>query len=130
MIGLDTSAIIDLFKGKQEIRELVAKIKEPLASTQINYLELQFGINPEEKTHQKEHQYYNKLFRKLIHLNLNTISSVKASEIKWKLKKRGEHIGTFDCTIAGIFLTNGVQRVITKNEKHFSKVPGIKVISY
>ena len=40
MIGLDTSAIIDLFKGEEKIREVLEAHKEPVAATILSYLEL------------------------------------------------------------------------------------------
>ena len=39
MIGLDTSAIIDIFKGDNNIKQFLKKNKEPLAATLISYLD-------------------------------------------------------------------------------------------
>lgn len=39
-------------------------------------------------------------------------------------------IGRFDSMIAGILLANGVDKIITKNVKHFEKIKGLRVISY
>lgn len=57
-------------------------------------------------------------------------ASVQASELFWKLRKKGITLGKFDCTIAAIFLSNGISKIITKNQKHFEDIPGLKVISY
>ena len=57
MIGLDTSAIIDIFKGNQNIKLFLNGNKEPLAATIMSYLELFFGINPENPNHVEEGRY-------------------------------------------------------------------------
>ena len=57
-------------------------------------------------------------------------SSKKAAEIFYDLKRKGFDIGQFDCMIASIFLMNGVNKIITRNVKHFINIPGLKVISY
>ena len=47
MIGLDTSAIIDIFKGDKSIKLILEKNREPLAATIMSYLELSFGLDLE-----------------------------------------------------------------------------------
>lgn len=130
MIGLDTNAIIDLFKGKNEIKKVLSEIEEPLTATQMSYLELQFGLDPEEKRHKMEQVYYDEFFKTIRVLGLTDYSCKKAAEIHWKLKKKGAMIGKFDCVIAGTLLSNGVTRIITKNKREFEKIPGLSVIGY
>lgn len=36
----------------------------------------------------------------------------------------------FDCTIAGVYLSNNINKIITKNVKRFENILGLKVISY
>ena len=130
MIGLDTNAIIDLFKGKNEIKRILSETEEPLVATQMSYLELQFGLNPEERTHQMEEKYYDEFFKTVMMLELTSHACKKAAEIHWRLKKKGAMIGKFDCIIAGMLLINGVNKIITKNKKDFEKIAGISVIEY
>ena len=128
MIGLDTSAIIDIFKGEEAVKKAIEKIEEPLLSTQINYLEIYFGIDPTK--HQEEAQYYEEFFKEVRPLRLDDKSSRKASELYWKLRKQGKNIGKFDCVIAGILLSNGINKIVTRNVKHFENIPGMKAIKY
>jgi predicted nucleic acid-binding protein len=129
MIGLDTTAIIDMFKGRQEIKLLLEK--HPIvALTDLNYLELSFGIDPEKKEHIKEGEYYQQLFESVLTLPLSKKAARKAAEIYWKLQKKGKTIGKFDCIIVGIYLTNNIHTIVTRNRKHFSLIPEIKVLSY
>jgi predicted nucleic acid-binding protein len=130
MIGLDTSAIIDIFKGKQEIKQFLETNKEPLAVTTMSYLELFFGLNPNDQNHEKEGGYYREFFKSLYNINLTDNSCEEASKIFWDLKKAGKTIDQFDCVIATLFIKNGIKKILTKNSKHFEKIKQLTVISY
>ncbi len=130
MIGLDTSAIIDLFKGEEKIREVLEAHKEPVAATILSYLELFFGLDFENEKHAKEAQYYRDFFKQVYSLDLTKESCEKASEILGRLKKEGNIIEKFDCIIAAIFMMNGIYTVLTRNQKHFERIKGLHVLSY
>lgn len=130
MIGLDTDAIIDVFKKEQKVLKVIENINEPICSTIINYQEIAFGLDLENIKHFSEENFYDAFFEGIFLYLLNKSSSKKASEIFWNLKKEGKTMGNFDCMIAGILLSNGVDKIITRNVKHFKKIKGIKVISY
>ncbi len=130
MIGLDTTAIIDLFKGVKEVRDALLKARGPYASTQINYAELMFGLNPNHPVHKAEEAYYDEFFSTVSMLQLTEAAGKKAAMIHWELKTAGKTIEPFDCLTAGILLENGVSGIITRNKKHFELINGLKVISY
>ena len=130
MIGLDSSAIIDLFKGEMALKGLLLSIDEPISATEISYLELMFGIDRSITKHKEEESYYDEFFSKILVLNLSRKSAKLASELYWKLNKSGKTIEKFDCIIAGIFLSSGINKIMTRNEKHFSRIPGLKVLTY
>ena len=46
------------------------------------------------------------------------------------LKSKGETIEDFDCAIAAILLSNGVNKIITRNKKHFERIKGLTVLKY
>ena len=56
--------------------------------------------------------------------------SAEAAKINADLKTKGITIGDNDCLIAGLMKTAGIKKIITKNVKHFSQIPGIEVVSY
>src|SRR3989344_9408901 len=118
MIGLDTSAIIDLFRGEEKIKKYLEDNKEPLAATIISYLELFFGLDFENTKHTKEAQYYKDFFKNVYHMSLTKETCEKASDIFWHLKKDGAVIEKFDCVIAAIFMVHGVDKILTRNQKH------------
>ncbi len=45
------------------------------------------------------------------------------------LKSGGRHIGDNDCWIAGTALSKGLA-LVTRNTKHFERVPGLECVSY
>lgn len=130
MIGIDSSALIDLFRGESEIIELFKNLDDELVTTYINYFEILTGLNLEDKSYQEEFGYFESLFQEVNLLNLSKESCEASSSIVWDLKKRGKMIGKVDCMIAGILLSNGVNKIITRNVKHFENIKGLKVISY
>lgn len=130
MIGLDSTAIIDLFKKNESIGSLLSSLDEEIAFTQVNYLELMFGLDFNNSKHKIEESYYDKLFNDFTNFDLDILASKKAAEIDKELRKKGAIIDPFDCVIAGIFLQNGVKKIITRNVKHFSRIKEIEVITY
>lgn len=130
MIGLDTSAIIDIFKGNPRIKQFLENNKEPLAATIMSYLELFFGLNPENPKHTEEGKYYQEFFKSLYNIGLTKESCEEASKIFWKLRKEGKVIEQFDCVIAALLLTQGINKILTKNPKHFEKIKQLNMIVY
>jgi len=130
MIGLDTDAVIGFFRKDPELIQLMESLKEDITSTIINYQEIIFGLDFQNKKHLEEKDFFDSFFNDIDILNLDKESCNKANEIFWDLGKKGTCPGKFDCMIAGIFLANGVNKIITRNTKHFENIPGLKVISY
>jgi len=54
----------------------------------------------------------------------------KAAEIYDKLEIQGQIIDDNDILIAGIMLSNGLKKIITRNIKHFEIIEEIEVIGY
>ena len=130
MIALDTTAIIDIFKGDEDIKKLLLKLKEELITTLINYQEIMFGLDLANSRYQEEEVYYDEFFQDTNILVHNLESAKKGAEIYWQLKHGGKTIERFDCMIAGILLTHGVYRIITRNIKHFENIKELEIISY
>jgi tRNA(fMet)-specific endonuclease VapC len=130
MIGIDSSALIDLAKNNKNIQELLSNIDDKIVSTLINYFEIVVGIDMENQKHIQQKIYFDELFNSITLFHLDKSSSEISSNIYWKLKKSGNMLDKFDCMTAGIFLANGVNKIITRNVKHFEKIPGLKVLSY
>ena len=130
MIGLDTSALIDIFKGDERIKKILEVNKEPLVVTSISYLELFFGLDPSNPKHAVEAKYYKEFFKSLYNLELTKEGSEEASKIFWNLRKEGKTIEQFDCLIAALFIINGIKKILTRNKKHFDNIKELSVVSY
>lgn len=130
MIGLDTTALIDLWKEKKEVLNLLSELNDRFAVSIINYKEIMLGINRNDSKRKKELVFFEKFFKNVYVFSLDLESGKKSIEIYWDLAKKGKIIDYNDCTTAGIYLTNGVDSIITKNVKHFSRIKGLKVIGY
>ena len=130
MIGMDSSAIIDLFRNNISLIELLESIKEEIVLNQISFYELMIGLDFNNLVYKKEETFYDGLFDNYKNFSLDRNASKKASKISFELQKEGKIIGDFDCMIGGIYLVNGVDKIITRNVKHFEKIKGMKVISY
>ena len=130
MIGLDTAALIDLYRGDESLKEALVLANEDLSTTIMNYQEIFFGIDQTIDKYSGEIDFYDTLFSDMNILSFNIFSSKKASQIFWNLKKKGNDVGRFDSIIAGIFIANGVNKIVTKNVKHFNRIPGIEVVGY
>ena len=123
MIVLDSTILIDILRGNIEL-DSVLKPTEKYCTTLLNLQEVCFGL------HQRERKAYELLKETLIILDY-TIDAVEiSSNIYFQLEKKGKTIGKFDCIIAGIALTHNCNKILTKNAKHFSHIPGIKCITY
>lgn len=130
MIALDTSTIIDIFKGSSKVRSLIEKTEGPFVVTLLSYLELMFGIDYKNKANKIEEKYYDDFFNSFLTLDLTKESCKKAAQIHKDLEAQGKTIEQFDCVIVAILLTNGIKTIITGNKKHFEDIKELKVISY
>jgi len=130
MIGLDSCAIIDFANGDASLKLLLDNINEPMAINQISCFEIMLGMDLDNENYKMEEDFYNNFFQSVLNLNLDIDCSKKASQIYWDLRRKGKIIDDFDCAIASIYLNSGVNKIITRNIKHFENVKGLKVISY
>ncbi|HLD06939.1 MAG TPA: type II toxin-antitoxin system VapC family toxin [Candidatus Nanoarchaeia archaeon] len=130
MIGLDTSAIIDIFRGEKGMAAFLKENQEPMAVTIFSYLELFFGLDPDNVRHQEEARYYNEFFQEIYSIDLSKQACQGSSKIFWELKKRGKSIEEADCVIAAIFLHHGITKIVTRNVKHFKQIPQLQVVNY
>jgi tRNA(fMet)-specific endonuclease VapC len=87
-------------------------------------------LDLENKKHQMEAKNYEAFFNTITTFNLTKENCEEISKIYWNLRKKGKENGKFDCIIAAIFLSNGINTIITKNKKHFENIDGFNVISY
>lgn len=125
---LDTTFLVDVFRGKQEAIR-IAKSKEVLLTTQINLYEIIQGLFLKNVSSAKFFEV-QLLFENIHVLSLDDAGIIKAAEISSTLTKKGITVDDSDCLIAGIALSKGFFTIVTKNVEHFSRMKGIKVETY
>lgn len=130
MIGLDTGALIDLLKENDALKNVIEGSEEQLASTIINYQELMFGLDFDNPKHIEEEKTYAAFFENIHFFSLTPVAAKNASILFRELQKKGMDIGRFDSMIAGIFLEQGITKILTRNVKHFQRMKEIQVLSY
>ena len=125
MIVLDTSFLIDFFRGKEETLEI---IKSDAATTVIAYHEILSGIKYRKA--RKEKKFFRKFFSEIKILDLK--AAEKSSEIMARLLKVGKSVNALDVLIAGIALVNGAEYIATRDEDfmEISKISELEVLVY
>ena len=128
MICLDSNVIIDFLKGKKEAVEIIKKHQNKIITTEITAFEVLFGIFIKQKLNERENA--KEFFDSLEVLAFDQGCAKISAEIMVSSIKSGFTIDQNDCFIAGIMIKNGINEIITKNVKHFSKIKGLKAINY
>ena len=125
-VNIDTDILADFLRNKDYAIEWIRKNKDKiLAITVISLYELYYGAyrsnNPERSLNS-----VIKLKEKLLILNLDDDSVLRAGEIYYKLEKDGKIIDLKDIFIGAISLSHGFS-LKTNNIKHFERINGLKL---
>jgi hypothetical protein len=110
LIVLDTSALIDLFRGGEEIQKALGG---DVASTAVNYHEIFTGIKHHKA--KAEERFFRRFFSDIKILDLNLIAAERSSEIAGRLLAFGTIVNSVDVLIAGIAVANGAETLITRD---------------
>ncbi len=127
----DTSFLIDLLRNRIKKEKITIINTDVIVTTRINLYEVLLGVyrlDPEKRP--KKLDDAKSLFNSLKILELDEKSCIKSAEIRSDLIKEGRDINDLDCLIAGISIENGISTILTKNKKHFERVPGINIEEY
>ena len=135
MIILDTSACIDYLNGNEKIKKVISEQEDLVHITSVTVYEISIGL---ERTKRK---ISNKRYNDLYKIWMEFISSMEIFPLGYKeaeraariydaLESKGQIIDDNDILIAGIMLSNGINKIITKNVKHFEIIEGIDLIPY
>ena len=111
MIVFDTSALIDLFRGKNEILQ---SVDDDIASTAVSYHEIYVGIKRQKA--RAEEKFFRRLFSDIKILDLDIASAERSSEIMSRLMTLGISVNAFDVLIAGIAESNGAEAIVTRDK--------------
>ena len=129
MIVLDTSFIIDYFRGVEATYDLVDEGKE-VTTTTITYHEILTGLK--RKRSKKEEKVFKRFFSEVRILPFDDKAAKESSSIAAKLLAIGKEINALDVLIAGIAIANGAEKIITRDSdfEEIAKVSDIEVVLY
>ena len=123
MTCLETSFLIDLFRGKEKVNKLMDELnkhEEQLTVAAPTIMELWSGallaIHSE-----REKAKINELLQFTDVLTLDEKSAKIAAEIEYDLEQKGQIIQLEDIQIAAIAKAHGEQ---------FARIPGLRVLKY
>lgn len=128
-VCLDSCFIIDLLRKDEGAREFLEKNTAALYITDLNLFEISDGA------------VFGKGGKKNIGILFNLLDDVQiipalgnyglnAAKISASLQRKGSPVGDMDCLISSVMLNSGINKIVTRNVKHFEKIPGIKVLKY
>lgn len=130
---LDTAALIDLLKGEKNAMAKAEELKKEAAlyTTTINIYEILRGINLlPPKSKERHVQALRVLVSNLNLLDIDADAAGAAASVYADLRKKGTEIDPPDYLIAGACLANGIGLILTRNEKHFGRISGLKALTY
>lgn len=120
MIGLDTSALIDLSLGDKKLIDILRR--QNICVQNLVLMEFCAGA-PESRWLEKIMDEYE------VHEFASKDLLIAFKLLKY-LRSLGQEIGIIDCCIVCVYMNRGITTIVTKNTKHFSRIPGLKIISY
>lgn len=128
MIVLDTSVLIDYFKGRNKSFDFVTN--SDAATTVITYHEILSGIK--HKKAKKEEAFYRRFFSDIKVLDFDLKASEESSDIMARLLSLGKLVNTLDVLIAGIAITNGADKIVSRDKDflEISRVTGLEIEVY
>jgi len=128
MIILDTSFLIDFFRGKEETLHVITDTD--VATTVITYYEIFSGIF--HKKAKKEEKFFRRFFSEIRILDLDMNSAEKSGEIMARLLKIGASVNALDVIIAGISVAHGAETIVSKDRDflEIAKVTELEAVIY
>ena len=135
MIMVDTTVIIDLWRGRTSIKECLTKIKEEtFCISAITIEEIYDGIwytkaKKDKEMYEQIKEQYEKILNDfhIIPLNLDIIK--KSGLFRGELRAKGVIIDLADIIIMVTSQEIKAKKIITRNPKHFDESP-VQVESY
>jgi len=135
MILLDTSACIDYLNGDMDLKKVVESQDELLHVSAITVYEMNVGFERTKRI--MSDQRYKQLYKPWMEFisgmevfSLGIKEAETAAKIYDSLESQGQRIDDNDVLIAGIMMSNGIKKIITKNIEHFKRIEGLELITY
>lgn len=131
MMLLDTSFIVDLFKGSDSAKSLLRELKgKNVATTVVSLYEILSGTH--RLRLKEEEKHFSRFFSTVRLLSFDRSGAEEAARIMGDLMRVGKQVNALDTIIAGIAIANQVEAIITRDADFLevSKVADIVVKTY
>lgn len=126
----DSDIIIDFLKNKQQGISIFKRISgEDIKMSIASWIEIMYGIKKSKIAGQKQLGEFQQ-FLESRQINILPLEEIIADEfisLKLDLEKKGERLADFDLFIAATAVAHDLT-LVTGNKKHFSRVPGLKLL--
>lgn len=121
---LDTTVLIDFFRGRREVASLLEKLVEeaPLACCPVTVAEIFSGVRPEELSRIED------FLEALQFCTIQYKTTRRAGLYRRDYQKRGITLTISDTLIAAVAVENSLT-LVTKNVRHFP-MPELSVIEH
>jgi len=125
---LDTSFLIDVIRKHVPAKTLLDNLDKEgphVTSTIVvhEFLVGAFGATNSEM----ELKVRNDLLSRIVILEFDLAAANQSAIIEADLRAKGEMIGGADILIAGTMISRGIYTIVTKNTRHFEKIPQINI---
>jgi tRNA(fMet)-specific endonuclease VapC len=127
MIVLDTSVMIDLFRGNEKAGSYLTS---ETATTVITSYEILAGIK--HRKAKTEERFFHRFFSDILPLEMNRSAAENAADIMGSLLTLGTPINTLDVLIAGISLAHGAEKIVSRDKDflQIGKIADIEINVY
>jgi tRNA(fMet)-specific endonuclease VapC len=124
---LDTSFVVDLFRGDEKVRGF---LDEESATTAVTYYEI-MSYRRRRKL-KSEGAIFERFFTEVPVLPFNREAAEEASAITARLMDIGRPVNALDVLIAGIAVSNGAERLVTRDRDflEIAKISDLVVTVY
>ena len=124
---IDTDIASYGIKGNQKVLKLMHRHLMDWAISSITYHELTEGLL-KAKSSAMENAFAD-FIEDVEVLEFSKSGAFESGRISWLLQKQGEPIGNYDTLIAGQALSLNLT-LVTNNDKHFSRVPELRIANW
>ena len=111
-------------------QRFIESLNDTAYTTEVNVFELTTGAYLFKGDTSKNLEKVIALISRLRVLQLDRKAALKGGQILGELIKEGKKIEETDCLIAGIAITNGINKIVTANISHYERIKEIEVIDY
>ncbi|MBI4148616.1 PIN domain-containing protein [Candidatus Woesearchaeota archaeon] len=132
MKGVDTTFLIDLLRNDPQAVEKGNELDSyPVVyASEASVFEVVTSVFAKAENMERALHDAERLFHQLRVLPVDHASAVYAGRISGLLMRKGLVIDPVDCLIAGSLLAQGCTTIVTRNVKHFNRIPGLNVERY